>query len=72
MSNDIRDEVSLTDVIRKACTREQVGKQEYGSESYHDLNLFDEIEEELLDQIVYSYLQILKIRLLKRKVGLLL
>jgi|TARA_R100001530_G_C4302545_1_gene150890 hypothetical protein len=64
---DIRDSISLESIINKAVSREQTGIKEYGKSSYQDLNLFEEIEEELLDQIVYSYLQILKIRMMKER-----
>lgn len=63
----IRNAVPFWDIFNKALSRQCRGIVEYGESSFMDLKLWDEIEEELLDVIVYSYLQIVKIRILKDK-----
>tara|TARA_B100001964_G_C14237440_1_gene603193 strand:+ start:993 stop:1226 length:234 start_codon:yes stop_codon:yes gene_type:complete len=65
--SDIRNKVRLKHIFKMALRREKIGKREYGLESYHKLNLYDELIEELLDVIVYSYLEILKIMKLREK-----
>jgi len=57
----IRDEIPLEKIIRLAVTRAEFGIKEYGSESYKKNDIWLELIQELLDQINYSYLQILKI-----------
>jgi hypothetical protein len=64
----LRDSVPFWEIMDKALSRQERGVSEYGDGSYQRLDLMDEIEEELLDQIVYSYLQILKNRGLKHKI----
>jgi hypothetical protein len=64
----MRKMISLESIILKAKNREKQGIKEYGIDSYKNLDLFNEIEEELLDVIVYAYLEICKLYELKRKV----
>lgn len=64
----IRDAVPFWDIFNLALTRQRRGVKEYGESSFMDLDLFEEAEQELLDNIVYSYLQIVKMRTIKKKI----
>ncbi len=61
LKTEMRNNLKLEDVIRLAVKRESKGIEIYGPESYKKNDIWQELIQELLDQINYSYLQILKI-----------
>ena len=59
--NNLRKKIKVKDIIKLATEREKKGIKEYGLNSYKENDMWIEIIQELLDNINYSYLQILRI-----------
>jgi hypothetical protein len=57
----------MDSVMDKISKREKYGIKKYGRNSYKKLDMFEEMEQELLDVMVYAYLEILKLRELADK-----
>jgi dCMP deaminase len=58
---DYRSEKTFEDVLRMALERQADGVRRYGRDSYKAKDMHDEMTEELMDVMVYAYLEILKV-----------
>lgn len=54
-------------ILSKAEARRAQGAKEYGHDNFFHKDVFDDIEEELIDTINYCVFQIIKIRQTKKK-----
>jgi hypothetical protein len=65
----MKDFLQVSTILHKALTRCEAGQEEYGE--FNPLtdprDLFEEMEEELLDSIVYHCFQIMKIREMRKE-----
>ena len=64
-AEDWRDSHPFEEIARLARARQEDGRSRYGAASYEEKDMYDNIVEELLDVMVYAYLEVLKIWKLK-------
>lgn len=65
--NDARSLTPFDSVLRMAIERQKDGVSRYGRESFRQKDMHNEMVEELIDVMVYAYLEILKVWEMKNK-----